>query len=302
MAIGSSGAIRLGADIGIELDQLANQTIGLEDAATGGIDTINTASASYPNSSAPHLMSEWYSYDHDASAGFGGIFVDDFYTGGGVDIQDARVTYATTTLGDGTSFPTDGDGNTVTTRPIWTYKSGSGATHEGRDTMRVAYQSTHAQWRTTNVPAHSNFSGTMNIEMRLFMSSGSNKDITFMIDCISQGDAWSTSVLKDGYFFQLDDGSSQWIKFRRRNNNGSATTLATSSSGAFSKNTWFTLKITWTSSGVFTAYFDGVQKGTVTDTTFNDFCPSGGGLRFMCARYMTGSNYNEMDWIKVWKS
>jgi len=68
VAIGSSGAIRLAADIGVELGQSSTQTVELADAATGGISTINTASASYPNSSAPHLMSEWYSYDHSASS------------------------------------------------------------------------------------------------------------------------------------------------------------------------------------------------------------------------------------------
>lgn len=29
-------------------------------------DTTNTASTSYPDTSTPHKMSEWYSYDHDA--------------------------------------------------------------------------------------------------------------------------------------------------------------------------------------------------------------------------------------------
>jgi len=31
-------------------------------------DATNTASSSYPNTSTPHQMSEWYSYDHDASS------------------------------------------------------------------------------------------------------------------------------------------------------------------------------------------------------------------------------------------
>ena len=32
-------------------------------------ETTNTNSSSYPNTTAPHQMSEWYSYDHDASGG-----------------------------------------------------------------------------------------------------------------------------------------------------------------------------------------------------------------------------------------
>ena len=37
-------------------------------AVAGTYATINTASASYPNSSAPHHIAEWYSYDHSASS------------------------------------------------------------------------------------------------------------------------------------------------------------------------------------------------------------------------------------------
>ena len=51
-----------------------NGTISLESCATSGsnhgpqvvMEATNTGSSSYPNSSTPHSMSEWYSYDHDA--------------------------------------------------------------------------------------------------------------------------------------------------------------------------------------------------------------------------------------------
>ena len=43
--------------------QTSLQTIATE-------TTINTNSAKFPNSAAPHQMSEWYSYDHDAAAAF----------------------------------------------------------------------------------------------------------------------------------------------------------------------------------------------------------------------------------------
>jgi len=68
MAIASSGAIKLGNDISQELDMAGHSAIGLAAAATGTYATINTASSSYPNASAPHLMSEWYSYDHDTAS------------------------------------------------------------------------------------------------------------------------------------------------------------------------------------------------------------------------------------------
>lgn len=39
----------------------------LQSLNTGTYVTINTASPSFPNNSAPHQMSEWYSYNHSAS-------------------------------------------------------------------------------------------------------------------------------------------------------------------------------------------------------------------------------------------
>ena len=106
--------------------------------ANSPFPTINTASASYPNSTAPHQVSEWYSYNHSAVASFSGIFVDDFYTTGGDDPTDARINYSTTGLQDSQSFVSDIDGNTVTTRPVWTYNNGgSGTSHQSND--RIAY-------------------------------------------------------------------------------------------------------------------------------------------------------------------
>jgi hypothetical protein len=40
--------------------------------------SINSNSSSVPNSSAPHAMSEWYSYDHDAAASFADSVSFDF--------------------------------------------------------------------------------------------------------------------------------------------------------------------------------------------------------------------------------
>ena len=178
---------------------------------------------------------------------------------------------------------------------------GSG-TSEDEDLIKCSYAGTHPQWRTTNVPTHSNFSGTIVIECRFYITSGSNKDITFAWDCVSQGDYWSSANLDDGYFFQFDDGSSRWVRARRRDTS-SATTLGTSSNGVFSKGTWFTAKFTWSRpSGLIKVFVDGSTALALTDGSYDDFCPSGGGVRFMSARYMSSSQYNVMDWIKIWES
>jgi len=76
MAITSSGAIRLDADILVELGQGNEDGGGLKDASTGGIATINTNndSANRPDGMAPHSMTEFYSYDHDATAPLAGDY------------------------------------------------------------------------------------------------------------------------------------------------------------------------------------------------------------------------------------
>ena len=67
MAITSSGTISM-SDIRTELGD--SGAISLKEASDGTIATINTANdaANRPDGSAPHAMSEFYSYDHSASA------------------------------------------------------------------------------------------------------------------------------------------------------------------------------------------------------------------------------------------
>ena len=83
MAVPSSGAISMA---GLAAEKLNNDyedadfddTISLTDLVLGGDDNgsheewpaTNSNSASKPNTSAPHAMSEWYGYDHDAAAAF----------------------------------------------------------------------------------------------------------------------------------------------------------------------------------------------------------------------------------------
>ena len=71
MSITSSGEIHLSASIGGELG--ASGQVSLTDASDGSIATINTLnlSANRPDGSAPHAMSEFYSYDHDAATTVG---------------------------------------------------------------------------------------------------------------------------------------------------------------------------------------------------------------------------------------
>jgi len=76
MACPSSGAISLNS-IYNELDDndylggTTNSNVSLKDCSTGLVDHINENNdpANMPNLIAPHYMSEFYSYDHDAGGG-----------------------------------------------------------------------------------------------------------------------------------------------------------------------------------------------------------------------------------------
>ncbi len=67
MALQSSGTIKM-SEINTELGRTSSATISLDSAESGTYATINTASSSYPNNARPASMSEWYSYNHSASA------------------------------------------------------------------------------------------------------------------------------------------------------------------------------------------------------------------------------------------
>lgn len=232
----------------------------------------------------------------------GGLFVDDFKD----DPMTTRSTFETKSLqsevGD---FPYDSYQAMVDDRPLWTYNNGgTGTSWESSDKIRLKYATTHPQWRCTNVPTLMNFSGTLNFEFRFKQTVSCNTDLMFAIDCISQADYWSTPNLDDGYFFQFDDSSSRWIRARRRDTS-SATTLGTSSNYAFTQDVWNTVNITWKqSTGAITVSVGGSLKLSVTDTTYDDFAPSGAGIRFMCSRYMTNNSttFTDIDYIKIWRS
>lgn len=66
MTLPASGQISFN-NLRIELNVSAQAPFSIKDAATGVYATINTNSPSFPNASAPHSISEWYSYNHTAA-------------------------------------------------------------------------------------------------------------------------------------------------------------------------------------------------------------------------------------------
>ena len=67
MALQASGTIKM-SEINTELGRSSNATISLDSAESGTYGAINTSSPSYPNDARPAAISEWYSYNHTASA------------------------------------------------------------------------------------------------------------------------------------------------------------------------------------------------------------------------------------------
>ncbi len=74
MAIGSSGALALNGTIGVELGESAGAKTSMSRCTSGTVSTINTNSSSYPDNITPHAFSEWYSYDHSATASLSGSY------------------------------------------------------------------------------------------------------------------------------------------------------------------------------------------------------------------------------------
>jgi hypothetical protein len=69
MALQSSGQIKM-SELNVEFGLQETRLLRLKDASDGTVATINTANASTdrPDGTAPHAISEFYSYDHSASS------------------------------------------------------------------------------------------------------------------------------------------------------------------------------------------------------------------------------------------
>jgi|TARA_R110001606_G_C15314239_1_gene643956 hypothetical protein len=76
MALQSSGQIKM-SELNIEFGHNETRMLLLKDASDGTAGTINTANASTdrPDGTAPHAISEFYSYDHSATS----VTASDYY-------------------------------------------------------------------------------------------------------------------------------------------------------------------------------------------------------------------------------
>ena len=324
MAVPSSGQLSMLA-IWNELDDndynagSGEDNVGMQKLHDGTIDTINqiNLSTDRPDGSVPHAMSEFYAYDNDAT--IEGLLADDFYTTGTDTAKDTRISYVVsepqTEFASDVLAMTDDEPSTFTTRPVWTFSSSTGTSHESNDRIRMTNNNDstyNAQWRMDSGPTFmtiTDLKGTltafdMSVEFSFYMSSTQNKDLIFFWETSDgQGDGWGVSGgLDSGFHWQFMDDTTA-VRIRRRNAYNTITTLGTSSSGVFNKGEWVTAKCRWQKddvarTGSETIYINGTSVLTTTDTQFS---PAMYGMRFVSSKFMATGQYNDIDWIRMWR-
>ena len=106
MALQSSGQIKM-SELNVEFGLQETRRLSLKDASDGTASTINTANASTdrPDGTAPHAISEFYSYDHSASS----VTDSDYYwLGDGVNDTLRFTNHSSTLFGSNDDFSYSG--------------------------------------------------------------------------------------------------------------------------------------------------------------------------------------------------
>ena len=106
MALQSSGQIKM-SELNVEFGLQETRVLSLKDASDGTVATINTANASTdrPDGTAPHAISEFYSYDHSASS----VTNSDYYwLGDGVNDTLRFTNHSSTLFGSNDDFSYSG--------------------------------------------------------------------------------------------------------------------------------------------------------------------------------------------------
>lgn len=321
MAVPSSGAISL---LGIwseknEGDYTAMSTDGEDSFSLRGLsddgedDSLSmgqinlnprNAAANRPDQSAPHAMSEFYSYNH-SEASIAGFMVDDFQG----TPTSTRANFNSTTLSDSlTSGDASGDanGHSTSQRPQWT-TLGGGTSHVSNDYIKMSNttDTNHSQWRTTQVDKRDGVSAaSIDVssvqfcwEFNFYIDG--NKDLRFFLEAGSSlSTTWNTGGSNwKGYAFTFDDDSTRNIRWQKWTTSGTPTTITTTANNSFTLNAYNTCKITRLTSGRWkleingSTYINGVTDST-NYTTFYAY-------RFWTAKNGSGVD-NRVDYLKTY--
>ena len=171
--------------------------VSLASVSDGTNEEINKCNMPHnrPDESAPHSMSEFYSYDGDRA--LPGFLAEDWEDGDigdgtrrsiGQNVSDNGIGHELAESGDldsselDDSFTDDGPDYTVSTRPAWTHSPSSPSLDTDNDVRFTNSNSPQGMWLKTTYTAKS-WSGDLTSEQicyayrwRFFMNSTNNKD------------------------------------------------------------------------------------------------------------------------------
>ena len=144
MALQSSGQIKM-SELNTEFGVAAERELSLKEASDGTVATINTANASTdrPDGTAPHAISEFYSYDHSASS----VTSSDYHwVGDGVNDTLRFTNHSSTLFGSNDDFSYSGwfRVDETSNQAQW-LGSFSEASPSGANQIFIQYNSTSAR-------------------------------------------------------------------------------------------------------------------------------------------------------------
>ena len=286
MAVPGSGTISLfGIAKELEINNYANTIpvpvyggiyncppFPLADMSTGagGFDAINTANPATdrPDGSTPHSMSEFYSYDHDATLTFDLYLADDWDDG---NTTGARDNFTTTSWENSTLFSGGTEqvvvpGVQISTRPTWTQSPNTGYTMATvvSDQLRLSNTNNpHGMFlKTTDYdfgPSTGTFLSITNVptteciawRFRFKMSSPNNKDAVLDIRMGTSNYSPVPSAANSQYTVLIRDSSDPipgGLRFFKRATT-THTELATAPSTAYGVGTQRDFVVSWHRSG-----------------------------------------------------
>tara|TARA_R100001163_G_C5063810_1_gene201201 strand:- start:1618 stop:2676 length:1059 start_codon:yes stop_codon:yes gene_type:complete len=313
----------------ISLQGISNNT------STGMVTThINKAMMPHnrPDASAPHAMSEFYSYDVDDD--LPGLLCDDWEDG---QISGTRHTFHQT----GHQLAEDGDldsaeldvsfvhtsaGTTRNARPTWTANPGGTGFNPTSTALRLINStSPYGGWyKTTDSTAFTSFgiplAGALTatdqalaFRWRFKMNSTNNKDAVVDVRMNTTNLSTNPGISTQTYQIQVADNldpATGKVQLRRRSGT-SVTTLATTPSGTYTIGTTmdFVFSVHESAFGTRTlkvavgpttestpGLIDGYNEISVTDTTYSTMR----GWTFRCPKFMstpTSTHFHEFEYI-----
>ena len=227
------------------------------------LNTSGNDAADQPDQDAPHAMSEFYSYDHDAAVTYDAYLAEDWGDGAVINAgndtdTDTRTLFNVTDFEDATDRPlyltTLGETNTstgtVNDRPIWsTYGTPSINTNAIRftntnQTYGMFCKTTdHTTLTINNVPTDE----CVAWRWRFFMNTTNNKDHTSVIR-MSTSNHTNPAVALNSYIVNISDNADPAtgeIALLKRINSTTQTEIGATAAGVYTLGTTQDFVLSW---------------------------------------------------------